>query len=988
MTKGLVSAMLLGSMLWPAAGFAQQAGGIAGVVRDASGAVLPGVTVEAASPALIEKVRSAVTDGEGRYNIVDLRPGTYVVTFGLTGFSTVKREDIVLTAGFTATVNAEMPVGSLEETLTVTGASPLVDTQNARQQKVVARDLLDALPTSSMTLANLAALTPGLAGNVNVGGATGVYASSSALAAVMHGKRGAKVSFDGFRVSNMVGIGNTGYVVNPAAMEEWTVETGGGSAESSASGAAMNMIPKEGGNSFSGSVSGLYTNDSLQSDNLTDELRARGLTTVNKALNVHSFDATIGGPIRKDRLWFFGAFRKAGNENQIAGQFFNLTQGAPIYTPDLSRPSVTNEYLWDYAVRLTFQATPKNKVSFFADFQNNCTCRYAAAGFVAPEAVPRMHFNPQGVFMATWSSPRTNKLLLEAGAGFVLSHWPNFRQPEVGFDDISIIDRAVGFRYNAATSVTPSFAYGDPHDSDRLIQRFALSYVTGSHVFKTGITVDEGISNIWNEINGDVDYELLRGVPVAINQFATPYLQKDRLKADLAIFAQDQWSFRRLTINAGLRFEYFNGYAPAQSQPAGRFVPARDLPAVDCIPCWTDLNPRLGASYDVFGDGRTAVKLSVGRYLGVHSIDITSINNPLVTSVNSVNRTWNDTNTDFVPDCDLTNPAANGECGAISDQNFGRLNPNATRYADDAIRGFGNRDFLWDIATEVQQQLGSHVSLTAGYYRNWYGNFLVTDNLEVTPADYDQYCVTAPADARLPGGGGYEMCGLYDVRPGKFGQVRNLVTQASHFGDQKQVSDFFNVSVNTRFGRNIQFGGGVDTGRTVNDNCFVVDSPQQLLQCRVVTPFSAQTQVKLFGGYTLPGDVVVSGMFQNISGPAVLASYAAANAVIAPSLGRNLAACGTRVPCTSTATVPLVEPQTMFEGDRTQLDLRFSKIFPVGSRMRLRANVDVYNVLNASSILLVNTTYGSAWLRPIGGPNTGGAILGGRLVEFGGQLTF
>src|SRR5688500_17411830 len=184
---GVIAALLL----FPSAVFAQAS--IAGVVRDTSGAVLPGVTVEAASPALIEKVRSAVTDGEGRYNIVDLRPGTYVVTFSLTGFTAVKREDIVLTSGFTATVKISMPVGAVAETWTVTVSSPLVDMHNARQQKVVARDLLDALPTSSMTLANLAALTHGLAGNVNVVGATGIYASSSALAAVMHGKRGAKV---------------------------------------------------------------------------------------------------------------------------------------------------------------------------------------------------------------------------------------------------------------------------------------------------------------------------------------------------------------------------------------------------------------------------------------------------------------------------------------------------------------------------------------------------------------------------------------------------------------------------------------------------------------------------------------------------------------------------------------------------------------------------------------------------------------------------
>ena len=362
----IIKIAFLALLLWPSTASAQQASGIAGVVRDTSGGVLPGVTVEAASPVLIEKTRAVVTDGEGRYNIVDLRPGTYVVTFSLAGFGTVKREGIALTAGFTATVNAELRIGAVEEAITVSGRSPLVDTQNARQQKVVPSELLEALPSSAKTLANLAALTPGLVGNVNVGGATGVYSSSSALAAQVHGKGGAKVSFDGLRVSNMNGIGATGYIVNPAAMEEWTVETGGGSAESAAYGAAINMVPKEGGNTFRGSLFGLYTNNSLQSDNLTDTLRARGLSTINQVLNVHSVDGTLGGPVGQDRLWFFVAVRQAGNKNQVAGQFFNKTQGAPLYTPDLTRPSFVNEYLWDESGRLTWQISSRNRLGIFA----------------------------------------------------------------------------------------------------------------------------------------------------------------------------------------------------------------------------------------------------------------------------------------------------------------------------------------------------------------------------------------------------------------------------------------------------------------------------------------------------------------------------------------------------------------------------------------------------------------------------------------------
>jgi len=400
----------------------------------------------------------------------------------------------------------------------------------------------------------------------------------------------------------------------------------------------------------------------------------------------------------------------------------------------------------------------------------------------------------------------------------------------------------------------------------------------------------------------------------------------------------------------------------------------------------------MGASYDLFGNGRTALKVSLGRYVGVTALDIASPNNPLRTSVNTVNRTWNDANTNYVPDCDLSSTAANGECGVMSNANFGKVNI-VTRYADDVLRGFGARDSDWDLATEVHHELRPGLSVTGGYYRNWFSHFRVTDNLDVTAADYSPYCIIAPVDIRLPGGGGYEVCGLADVVPARFGQVHNLITQASHYGTQRLVNNFLAATVNTRLRSGVRFGGGVDTGRTVADNCFVIDSPQQLLNCRVVAPWSANLQLKLFGSYPLPAGFAVSGTLQNVAGPEIQANYPAPNAAIVPSLGRNLSACGTRVPCTATATVPLIAPQTLFEDRRTQVDVRLSKLVRVGQKVRVQANLDVYNVLNSSGILGINTTYGSQWRRPLGpggavAAASGTAILDGRLIEVSGQLTF
>jgi hypothetical protein len=981
----IAATVLLGVLLLPGFASAQQASGIAGLVRDTSGAVLPGVTVEAASPVLIEKVRTVVTDGEGRYSIVELRPGTYAVTFTLTGFGTVRREGIELAGGFTATVNTDLRVGALEETITVRSEAPIVDVQSVRQQTVMSEALLAALPTATKTWGTLATLTPGLnyaSGLTSFTGTGGVYAENNpqrtatfSSGVAFHGKIGATTEYDGMSTNAPANSGGFGYVSNAYTAEEMRVQTGAISAEDKTGGLSFNMIPKEGGNSFRGLVYGHRTNSGFQGDNLTDELRARGLTTVGRVDFLYDMAASLGGPITRDTLWFFTTHRRTASADQIPGLFYNSTQGTPFYTPDRSRPAFTDDSFRSDALRLTWQVSQRHKVNLFADLQHNCACRTFQPN-QSIEAMQAFDFKPNHLFQVTWSSPFTNRLLFEAGAAAAPSNWISRAQPEVKPTDVPITDQANGLLYNArAVSTT---------QHPKFVQRFSVSYITGSHAFKVGVLDEEGY---WTSISGpnsDLAYQFLNGVPVQIRQNATPQNRRNNLKADLGIYGQDRWTVERLTLNLGLRFDYFNAYVPDQTAAAGPFVPERHFGPVYDVPNWKNLNSRLGAAYDLFGDGRTALKASVGRYngpIGVSNVKIADAANPMNASVSSVTRTWTDSNGNYVPDCDLRNFGANGECAAISDQNFGRLNI-TTRYADDVTQGWNVRDYLWDISTEVQHQLRPGLSVTGGYYRNWYGNFSVTDNLAVAPADYSQYCITAPVDARLPGGGGYPVCGLYDVAPAKFAQVNNLVTQASHYGKQTRASDFFAVTFSGRFASRLQAGGGLDTGRTVTDQCFTIDSPQQLLNCRLVIPFRGQTQIKLYATYPLPGDIVVSANWQNVSGPGIEANYAARNAEITPSLGRNLAQCGTRVPCTATATgIPLIAPYTQFENWRHQLDVRLSKIVRLGSRLRLQGNIDVFNVLNNSAITLRNNTYGSSWGLPQ-------AIVEARLIQVGGQLIF
>ena len=1005
----VLSFVLLSSAAWAQ----QSASGIAGVAKDTSGAVLPGVTVEASSPALIEKVRTAVTDGEGRYNITDLRPGSYVVTFSLAGFNTVRREGIVLTAGFSATVNGDMQVGALEETITVTGAAPLVDTQNVRQQKVVSAELLAALPSGSKALQNLVTLTPGMTGTPDVGGSSGLYRSNGPRATRYHGKAGVKVLYDGMNILASGGTGSSnGYLPNQAFAEETTVETGGISAESAGSGILMNVIPKTGGNTFSFAASTLVTDESLQSDNLSDALAARGVTSTSRVLRLYDANFSVGGPIKKDRLWFYTATRAAGNRNSVTSVYFNKTPHTPFYTPDLDRQGYRKEWVRSVGSRFTWQASQKNKVSGFFDTQG--FYNRGRGEFADPtSAGSAYNISPVGLYQVGVNSVRTSKLLLEAGVSYAPNQWP-YPSPgdlfmKVNEDDISINELSTNFRYNGKSS------YTNIVDQFRYAERFALSYVTGSHAFKGGVQYEQGINNQDQEVHGDVNYVFNKQLPSSITQFATPYLTKNRFK-DLGVYVQDQYTLKRLTLNGGLRFDYFTGSVPAQHLAASQFVPfERDFAPVSGVPIWSDISPRLGATYDLFGTGRTAIKVSLGSYLESLGAGISQDNNPVVTSVLSASRTWNDANGNYVPDCVLTNFAQNGECTALNNVNFGKNNPNASRYDPTLLSGFGRRSYFWDFGTEVQHQLRPGLSMTAGYYRNWAGKFRTTDNQAVAPADYSPFCVQAPADPRLPGGGGYQVCGLYDVSVAKFGTVDNLVAQASNYyekgasvncasygslagvggrGDGATCgqSDFVGANVTTRLRSGIQIGGGVDTGRTTTDRCFTVDSPQEMLNCRVVTPFSAQTQVKLFGTYPLPADFVLSGTYQNTSGASYEATYNATNVEIAPSLGRDLSACGTKkgAACTATVAVPLVRPLTEFLERRSQLDLRLTKNLKFGSRARVQLNLDVYNTLNASTVLAVSSTYGSIWQRPVSDNSIGGVdpILPGRLVQVGGSFSF
>src|SRR6188768_4232567 len=603
----------------PMGAFAQA--GVSGLVRDASGAVLPGVTVEAASPVLIEKARSAVSDAAGRYTISDLRPGTYKVTFTQPGFKTVVRDGIELGGTQVATVNADLAVGGVEETITVSGQTPAIDLQTTTRQAVMDQEIVSAIP-SSRTPFTVGVLIPGVKKGAFTGQDVGGSVVQEVASLEANGGRTSdqRMMVNGVALSSGIAGGwGGGAVPNATGTSEFAIDVSGVDAQAATGGVRVNFIPRDGGNRFSGTIFGSYSQGSWAADNYTgSDVQQRGLTAPSTIRKNSDFNPGVGGPIVQDKFWFFASGRYLFADNLVAGQFMNANANdlSQIRYVSTGEQAILHQDQKIFQLHLTYQLNNKNKLGMTYDQESYCGCPFGVTAGVTPDAAADRRFPLQRFVSADWTSPVTNKLLIEASGIHRVERWGNMHlQTGKGENIDGLAQGITGIVDNPSLATGASLNYRASSATFNnswnwnLHYRVAASYITGSHNFKVGFNNAylHHENTTYTDPTTPYSYNFVGGAPSQIVYRITPRTIAVNVDYDAGLFAQDRWTVGRWTLMGGVRFDAFKNSYPEQAIAPTPLAPNLNVrfDEIDNL-SWKDITPKMGATYDVFGNGRTA----------------------------------------------------------------------------------------------------------------------------------------------------------------------------------------------------------------------------------------------------------------------------------------------------------------------------------------------------------------------------------------------
>jgi hypothetical protein len=907
-----------------ASGVWAQTGGssIAGTAKDESGAALPGVTVEAASPALIERVKTALTNASGEYQIVDLRPGMYTVTFTLPGFKVMKSEGVEITSSFTATVNAVLEVGGVEETITVTGESPLVDIRSSVSGRALNQELLANVPVAR-NVYQIGLMMPGATTTApDVGGNQTAQITNLRV----HGVSDNTWLADGIEIGGVEADTVTATYYNEGFNEEMTVQTSALSAESGG-GVTVNMIKKDGGNTFRGDLYATYTGKALQSDNVSDEQRSKGLRAPSAMDEGYDVNAGIGGPVMRDRIWFYGSYRR-WRVDRLTANTFNVD----------GSQALDEQILSNWSGRLSFSLDGRNRVSAWVEtldkLRGHRRNTSASFQFISPEAAV-VQPNIGVTASVKWTSTLRSNVLLEGGFASMRIVWAQRYEPDSAPGAIPRNDLDL----STLTGATPNSL---ERELDwRRTAAFAATWLPswmGQHRIKAGAQLS--IGNL-ADVRDSRTHFLARyrsGIPDSVIVYNTP-VTTEVLQRDHAVYLQDGWTIgSRVTLNAGLRWQMFRGIIPAQTSPAGLFVPERTYAKIDNVPNWKNVTPRLAVSYDLFGNGKTALKVNVSRYMRRASAGST-VNpfNPL--RLLNETRTWGDANRDGIPQLSEIGPTRGGLTSA------------ATVRVDPDLR----RPYQWEQSVTLEHQLQKSLAVSVSYYhRRFYDDF-DTVNIAIGPSDYTSVTIPNPLNG--------EPFTVYNQTPSSASRVENVVMNADAL---ETWYNGFQIAVDKRMSNNFKLFGGITIGADKSCGSASTNPNSQFNNCGYGTSDS-RFMGNFSAIYRLPGDVNLASHVQQVSGKPLATTYTVTRADI-PNL--------TQV----SQSVNLQPVGARRKEAWTLVDLRLSKVFRFGNKS-VEALGELYNVTNENAALNEVTNVGPTFGRI-------SSNVDGRIARFGLKLAF
>lgn len=875
-------------------------GAIEGTVKDESGSVLPGVTVEARSPALIEQARVFTTDARGEYRFLRLPVGTYDLKFTLEGFGPMERAGIIINAGFTATVDVGMKVGGIQETVTVTGESPVVDVRGSTSQTVLTDQVIDTIPSSRNVFDMSKFVIGSSTSTPDVGGSTQAIYS----AIQVHGSRGNDRGYyrDGVRTSLFFGDGDAPRVYNTTgAMAEVNYETAAIPASVPNGGVVINMVTKDGGDRLSGNF---FTSTKVrESSNLDQDLRDRGVTYTSGSQHVHDIDASAGFPIKRERVWFFGEVRHFKITSLLANQ--TGLDGKQAW-------SSTTKY--ESFLKGTYQVNRQNKLTGSFAYDGYVTpYRREEATFVSDEAAG---YNTTGqlnhVILLNWTMTKGNNWIVEAGFSYMNVGSETTYRPEVGPESRSRLDIITSTLTGAPTRVRQDNNYKrDYHASATHVFDAA-----GSHELRFGSQGDWGQfpDNRYNK--NDIIYRYRNGVPDSVDLVNTPVNSKTTIR-EFGFYVQDSWRIaKRLSVNAGVRYDYFKVFIPEQYAPAGTYVGERRFSRIPVV-TWNNVVPRFGVSYDLLGTGRTVLKGSASQYMGVEAAGVAQDVNPMFRSTNRC--TWVDLNKD--------NYATENELSKCQGWTGG-----ASSTIDPNLRRPFNREYSFG----VQHELARNTGLTVMYFRRENRDMRAYQNRAVPADSYIPVTITNPLDN--------SPLVMYNQNPSTTGKQDNVLTNSTKLDSTYNGVE---VAVQRRFSPGSYLQVGYHYGRVIGRTTTAeLNDPNNDIFTKGGISNDEPHQLKVSAAYVLPWNISTSAFISLASGHTKQRTLTVGRALV-PNLTR------------SSQSVRLEPNDVNRYPSRNLVDIRFGRIFRLGRR-QVEPFADLYNLMNVNTVLSEVTTLGSS----------------------------